>query len=177
MRPLYVFALLLLLIVVVVYWPRKQQFGAPKVPVSGRVLVNGRPGEYMVVRFRSDNAQLGGQDRQPVAGANADGSFEMSSFGGMDGAAPGEYVVTFYWPTNPLTMGRDRLRGRFTDPEKSEYRVTISEEATVLPDLELRMPEAQILPLEFDPVKMGSEALRSALESAPTTSNSPKAPR
>lgn len=119
--------------------------GAKKYPVSGSVTVNGQPAAGVVVRFVSSDASLAGQDRQPVAVAGPDGRFELSSFGDNDGAAAGEYAVTFFWPVNLMTMDRDRLQGKFADPKKSEVRVTIPAEPTALPPFALTVPPGEVL--------------------------------
>jgi len=156
MRPLLLIAAVLLAAVVFAYWPRQPSPGTPKVPVSGRVTVNGEAGAWMLIRLKSENTKLAGQDRQPVASADERGYFQLSSFSGKDGAVPGDYVATFFWPTNPQSLGRDRLQGRFNNPAKSEFRVTIEEGATVLPTFDLEMPAKDILPLEVDPQAPGS---------------------
>jgi hypothetical protein len=119
--------------------------GAPKYKVTGVVTVNGKPASGMVLRFVSSDESLVGQDRQPVAVAGPDGRFELSSFGGNDGAAAGEYTVTFFWPANLLTMDRDRLQGRFADPKTSAHRVTVPAAETELPPFALTVPADQLL--------------------------------
>ena len=78
--------------------------GAPKFPIKGKVLVNGQPAAGLLVRFISSDESMVGQDRQPVGMTNKDGVFELSSFGNNDGATKGTYRVTFFWPTNLMTM-------------------------------------------------------------------------
>jgi 5-hydroxyisourate hydrolase-like protein (transthyretin family) len=119
--------------------------GAPKYKVTGSVTVNGKPAAGMVVRFVSSDESLVGQDRQPVAVAGPDGRFELSSFGGNDGAAAGEYAVTFFWPANLMTMDRDRLQGKFADPKTSSHRVTVPAAETELPPFALTVPADQLL--------------------------------
>lgn len=140
--------------------PRRQ--GAPKYAVSGRVTVNGRPGALMVVRFISANEKLAGQDRQPVATADMDGRFQLSSFGGNDGAAEGDYAVVFYWPDDLLAPKKDRLQGRFGSPDKSPFRATIPPKATELPPFELQLPPKDVLPAGYN-----EEELRKKLQPAP----------
>ncbi|QDT55764.1 Nickel uptake substrate-specific transmembrane region [Caulifigura coniformis] len=134
---------------------RSQPAGAPKVPVAGRVLVNGKPAAGVTVRFQSDDGELAGQDRQPVATTDDQGNFQLSSHGNADGAAPGNYVVTFFWPTNPIKADKDRLRGRFMNAAQSRFKVSIGQD-TALPPFELEIPEAMLLPADEAATKNSS---------------------
>ena len=96
----------------------------------------------------------------PTAMTDENGVFELSSFGGNDGAAEGEYAAVFYWPDNLMAPGRDRFQGRFNNPDKSEFRVTIPPEQTTLPPFEIKIPEKQLLPSVF-----GLNELKAAAES------------
>lgn len=122
--------------------------GAPKYPVSGTVLVNGNPAAYMIVRFHAPGQGLVGQDAQPAAVCDNQGRFKLSSFGDNDGAAAADYIVTFYWPTNPITASSDRLQGMFASMESSEYLVSVTPETTELPPFDLELDPEQILPPE-----------------------------
>jgi hypothetical protein len=123
--------------------------GVKKYKVTGQVFVNGEPAGGMMIRFLSSNETLSGQDKQPVAVSGPDGRFELSSFGGNDGAVDGDYVVTFFWPTNILTMTTDRMQGLHVDPKTSKHTVTIPPKDTELEPFRLEIPKQKLLPSEF----------------------------
>ncbi|QDU02347.1 hypothetical protein V6x_20490 [Gimesia chilikensis] len=149
-RLLIGFALVLLLIVGWVYFPwGEPALGAPKYSVNGMVTVNGEPAGGVTVRFYHKDKSLMPQDQMPVAMTNELGSFELSSFGGADGAAAGEYAVTFYWPVNMMMPNKDRFQGRFNNPKSSKFTVSIPEKATTLSPMEIEIPSEQLLPSEF----------------------------
>lgn len=71
-------------------------------------------------------------DTLPHGEVGADGAFRIGTFGTGDGAPAGEYVITITWPearTDPSgdEVTTDRLKGRFADPARSPWKVTIKE--------------------------------------------------
>lgn len=58
------------------------------VPVSGRVLYNGEPLPFGVVMFQPDKGQAAEGEIQ------ADGIFQLSTYGPNDGAVPGHHKVS-----------------------------------------------------------------------------------
>ncbi len=63
----------------------------PPVPVSGKVLVGGKPVEGAVVTFLSQ-AKEGG--RSASGKTDKDGAFKLTTAKTNDGAPPGEYTIT-----------------------------------------------------------------------------------
>ena len=58
------------------------------VPVSGKVLYNGKPMPYGYVLFQPEQGQ-------PAEGEiQSDGSFQLSSYGPKDGAVPGRHKIS-----------------------------------------------------------------------------------
>lgn len=76
----------------------------------------------------------------PAAVTDADGRFHIASYQADDGAPVGDYAVTFTWPERLNTLEDDsgvpevdRLHGRYADPRKSQFRVTVREGENELP--------------------------------------------
>src|SRR5438309_11518461 len=93
---------------------------APVHPVTGKVLVNGRPAEKAMVVFHP----LGTADPRalkPLGTVGADGTYRLTSYLTGDGAPEGEYAVTVVWPGGPPPkapddLPPDRPQGRYADP-------------------------------------------------------------
>ncbi|WP_143206586.1 hypothetical protein [Singulisphaera sp. GP187] len=111
-------------------------------PISGKVLVDGRPAAKAQVSFHALNGP-GGETLQPIAIAEADGSFRPSTRFSHDGAPAGNYVVTVVWPKVNLDHGEevagpDLLRGKYSDPARSGLTATIKEGENTLPPFQLK---------------------------------------
>jgi hypothetical protein len=74
------------------------QPGDPLVPVSGRVLVDGKPAAGAAIAFHPSDAANG---THPVAQVDANGDFRLTTIRSGDGAAPGDYRVTLTWYVSP----------------------------------------------------------------------------
>ena len=105
-------------------------YGKATFPVSGEVYVDGQPAAELSVTLHPVN----GMDTEvPTVSATftkADGTFELSTFEEGDGVPAGEYVATFAWgELNPFSMTFDdsKLKGKYSDPEKSEVKITVTE--------------------------------------------------
>jgi hypothetical protein len=68
------------------------------VPVSGRVMVNGKPATGAAVVFHPVDGTNG---THPVAQVDAGGEFHLTTIRSGDGAVPGEYRVTLTWYVSP----------------------------------------------------------------------------
>jgi hypothetical protein len=82
--------------------------GRPRrVPVSGKVLVDGKPLKYGFVRFFPDQARVSTGD------IDSEGRFVLSCYGGEDGAVVGKHKVEVY-----ATEGIDEERIRWHAPKR-----------------------------------------------------------
>jgi hypothetical protein len=113
-------------------------------PVSGKVMHRGEPAVgAKVVLYAVDR-----QDPTipfPTGVVESDGSFRLTSYQESDGAPAGKFRVAVSWP-EPIPAGenaetfspRDRLRDRYSNPEKSGLEVTIVRGENVLEPFELK---------------------------------------
>ncbi|QJW98900.1 peptidase associated/transthyretin-like domain-containing protein [Frigoriglobus tundricola] len=111
-------------------------------PVSGRVTYHGAPAAGATVFFY----RQGGDpvNEHSVMGiVREDGSFELVCGSLGTGAPPGEYDVAIEWkPVSGQSKGRpqhgpDKLKGRYADPKRPGFRVTIKPERNVLAPFEV----------------------------------------
>jgi hypothetical protein len=117
--------------------------GLTKYPVSGKVLVNGKPEAGIVVRFEHKDTKLKGQNaRHPVGITQADGMFQLSTNGEYDGAVAGVYAVTFIWPESKSSPAGDHFQGKFRNSETSKFTATVEPGPNLLPVFELNFEPA-----------------------------------
>jgi len=103
----------------------------PRHPVQGKVMYRGKPASGFRVTFHPLN-DIGNLKFAPSAITAPDGTFRLRSYDPDDGAPLGDYAVTFDWPDH-LTSSDDpdpvpevdRLRGAYSDPQRSKLKVTI----------------------------------------------------
>ena len=111
--------------------------------VTGTVIVDGQP-PMSSVQLTCHPTQ--GMNTKFPATTNAisdpDGKFAFSTYESGDGVPPGEYIVTIAWREfNPVQMsfgGPDRLNGRYSDPAKSEIKLTVTDSPIDLGELQLK---------------------------------------
>ena len=110
-------------------------------PVRGQVLVQKKPARLAFVVFHPTKAG-GTKFVTPCAYADAEGKFQLSTYGANDGAPAGEYVVTITWTGADDEENRDRLpdklQGRYSDPKSSPLKVTVKEGANDLTAFHLK---------------------------------------
>jgi hypothetical protein len=111
-------------------------------PVTGKVTLKGKPAAGIVVTFHSQPAST--QPYQPIAESAKDGSFTVRTGPGGNGAPPGDYVITFARPRivsdrkhSGLETEIDDLGGRFSDPTRSQHKVTVVSGDNKLPPFAL----------------------------------------
>lgn len=104
----------------------------PVHPVRGSVTFQKKPATKAVVVLRP-LAPGPLKDVFPHGEVGPDGTFQIGTFAEGDGAPAGEYAVTITWPETTKdrdgveVTGGDRLNGRYSDPAKSKWKVTIKE--------------------------------------------------
>jgi hypothetical protein len=114
-------------------------------PVRGKVLVNGRPAERVVVAFYHSDPTVKGNAAHPCTVTNEAGEFQMSTNTDGDGAVEGEYIVTFIWWSDPdPDRAKDLLSSKYSDEKKSTFRAKVSKGATELPPFELTADPTQV---------------------------------
>lgn len=98
-------------------------------PVSGRVLVNGKPVVRAMVSFHPHVPQPNGKTYGGSTFTDDDGAFRLTTFTAGDGVPAGEYVVTISakWESrNGLDVGvPDLFGGKYSTPAKSPLKVTV----------------------------------------------------
>jgi hypothetical protein len=110
----------------------------PVFPVTGRLLLEGKPAEKAMVFF----CPLDNHDShapKPVGTVASDGSFTLSTFLANDGAPAGEFAVTVVWPVaKDPENGPDRLKGHCGNPAKSPWHVRVEPKTNDVGTLDLQ---------------------------------------
>lgn len=116
------------------------------VPVRGAVLMNGQPVAGVVVRFHPQ-FDIGKVKFIPSAETDAKGEFTLNTGAPGNGAPVGDYVVTFEKPriisdtaNSGIETEVDEFEGRYGDPEKSEWKITIENAVIEIEPFELGDP-------------------------------------
>lgn len=112
----------------------EQPFRKETTGVIGQVVVDGVPVPATApLRVESHNVNGFDQEHPTISSTltGEDGRFEMSTYVTGDGVPPGDYTLTFMWGEMNLIAGTyagpDKLNGRYTDSETSEYSFTVTE--------------------------------------------------
>ncbi len=113
-------------------------------PVRGQVFAERtEPAAGALVVFHPVEADVEPTLR-PVAYVDEAGNFELTTYDRGDGAPSGEYVITVEWREKPATPfsadneGKDRLRGKFANPDASKFRFTVDGDSEhVVPTIHL----------------------------------------
>lgn len=113
--------------------------------VNGKVLVNGQPAEgARVVFYPTTPAEPGQKVPTPSATTDASGEYRLDSYEVEDGAPAGEFKVTVVWPEPPPANAtgefdlKDRLRGRYSNPQTTQLTATVEEGGGEIPAFELQ---------------------------------------
>ncbi|MDB5341348.1 MAG: hypothetical protein JWN70_6967 [Planctomycetaceae bacterium] len=136
----------LLLLIVCVGCGEVERPELPVFPVSGSILVDGKPPVGAEIRCRPSTPLKDPAKRtiEPFAFVEQDGTFKVGTYLGDDGAPPGEYSLTIVWPVITVEggeeiRGADRLKGRFDKPDQPIARVTVKpDEDTCIPEILLK---------------------------------------
>jgi hypothetical protein len=97
-------------------------------PARGKLLVDGQPAAGAMIVLHPVGGAYDAE--RPTATAGPDGSFELTTYVGQDGAPPGEYIVTAQWY---LSANKDApgpwpnvIPDKYARPESSDLRVQIA---------------------------------------------------
>lgn len=98
-------------------------------PVSGTVLVKGRPAAGVKVMFHPQ-FDMGAVKFTPNGETNKEGRFSLMTAAGKAGAPPGDYAVTFELirggaDKNGQDIEVDVWKGKYADPAKGLHKVTV----------------------------------------------------
>ncbi len=110
-------------------------------PASGVVKYQGQPLAGAVITLVPQDKSFPGSVR-PTAITDEEGVFEVGTYSVADGAPAGDYkVVVLHYPVigtaeNP-SAGPNDLPAKYAKPETTDLKVTIDEEETEIPVLEL----------------------------------------
>lgn len=118
------FGLLILMALTGCSDPAKQRF-----PVAGLVTIDGQPAERVLVQFQSLDTEIADDDRYPVAITDSMGRFRLGEKAAKSGAVAGQYQVSFNWLSSDRLDAFDKLKGKYADPAKSDFKVTVPVEA------------------------------------------------
>lgn len=130
----------------------------PVHPVKGKVLYKGSPLAEALVIFEKEGAVSAGTTTSPSSGpiratgrTGADGSFQLMTYHGNDGAPAGDYLVgisstpprseggIFSKSPGAVSKGNpDVLRGRYADPKTSGLKAVVKEQENEVPPFELK---------------------------------------
>jgi hypothetical protein len=108
-------------------------------PVSGVVKYKGKPLQGIRVTLHSQTETTKPQFI-PSGQTGPDGRFKLSTGAPGNGAPPGTYVVTFEKPeiTGYVETEVDAFGGKYSDPAKSNWNVTIEKGENSLEPFELK---------------------------------------
>jgi len=118
-------------------------------PVSGRVIINGKAPQGAVVTLHAVGEKVDKRNSRPWGIVQDDGTFTLSTYERGDGAPAGEYDVTIKWPEDVTDLSKamtDRLGGRYSQPEQSQWRVTVQEGNNVLKPIMLKNVKVDMSP-------------------------------
>ncbi len=104
-------------------------------PITGVVLIDGKPHELVAVRCHPTDGSTDTLRNIGQSFTDKQGKFAISAKNKGDGLPAGEYVLTFEWgEMNLLSMqygGPDKFGGKYSDPKKSQVKFTVAENQPV----------------------------------------------
>ena len=112
----------------------------PTFPVKGQVTYRGVPAAGAFVTL---HPKVAAPDvPTPRASVARDGSLELTTFNGGDGAPEGEYVVTVQWykpvrQAGDLVAGPNVIPAKYASPKTSPLVIKVAANDNVLPPIQL----------------------------------------
>jgi len=101
----------------------------PTFPVTGEVYVDGQPAAQLQVTCHDVKGIDTADPTVSAALTDQHGKFAVSTYQSGDGVPEGEYVLTCVWGKFDLISksygGADKLKGRYSDPQKSAWRFRV----------------------------------------------------
>ena len=124
--------------------------GDATVPVSGRVLVNGKPAKGAAVVFHPVEQNTNAECTRSIAQVDENGEFRLTTTKAGDGASPGEYRVTLTWyaPTQSRqrvsegedSPARNLLPDKYAHADSTPLTATVRSEGTEPIKFEITVP-------------------------------------
>lgn len=123
----------------------------PVTRVTGTLLIDGQPEEMVAIRLNrvgdvDENAGTS-QVLTPSAFTDKEGKFSIGTYDKGpqgDGAAPGDYKLTFQWGQINLLGGRyegDKFNGKYRNPDDSEWSITVVKDPVDVGTIDLSMDD------------------------------------
>lgn len=112
------------------------------VPVSGLVTLKGKPAVGVRVKLHPQ-FNIGRFKFIPYGETGLDGKYTLSTGASGNGAPKGDYIVTVERPSiesgqkDGLETEVDQFKGAYSDPAKSNWKVTVKEGDNVLEPIQL----------------------------------------
>lgn len=115
-------------------------------PVTGKLLVQGKPAEgARVTFFRTDESANRPGMAIPSGEVDSSGVYHLQAYKPGDGAPVGDYRVAVTW-LEPVPAGvnaetitrQDRLGGRYSDPSKSKLTAKVESGGGEIPPFDLK---------------------------------------
>ena len=116
--------------------------------VKGQVFINEDFATYMVVRLHPEDESLLKENVEIATMTDGLGNFEFSEHTETGGVPVGIYKATFFWPLEVSNDSQDRLQGKFSMPEESQFTIIVNPESNKLQSLNLKIDEEELLPGE-----------------------------
>lgn len=126
----------------------------PVLPVSGQVLVDGKPAQGIVITLRPTGANEGFY-KYPTAVTDAEGHFKLGTYAKQDGAPAGSYAAVFVWPIpiDQQTTDDDKLMRLYAEPKNSKFPVTVADKPLTLDPFDLKLDGLEGIPMTKDEIK------------------------
>ena len=111
----------------------------PLHPVTGMVVVDGRPTAGVQVRFRPADDPDSLDALVPFGKTDDDGVYTLGTYEAGDGAPVGRYKVTLFWSDRPPgpQPGDDQLGGVYTLADRTPLEATVHEGDQTIPAFEV----------------------------------------